>query len=195
MSLKTSNQKSGNELLQLNNHELDFSLIDFWRWSTSDILSNATRGRFAEFIVATAMNIDLTGVREEWSDYDLETSEKIKLEIKSSAYIQSWNQDKISRISFSIKPAAGWNNSTNRRLEIKQRQADVYVFCILNHIERETINPLNLNQWEFYVLSTSELNKFAKSQRSISISKLKKLTTAVNYDKISNTIKSLKLFK
>jgi len=49
-------------------------------------MSNATRGMFAEFIVETATNIDLTKVREESSPFDFETPEGIKLEIKSCAY-------------------------------------------------------------------------------------------------------------
>ena len=63
--------KNGKEQLLINNTPLPFTLIDFWHWSMSDILSNATRGRFAEFIVATATNIDITQIRDEWSAYDL----------------------------------------------------------------------------------------------------------------------------
>ena len=51
--------KTGSERLIYDDKILDFSLLDFWRWSVSDILSNATRGRFAEFIVATAAKIDI----------------------------------------------------------------------------------------------------------------------------------------
>src|SRR5579872_3776587 len=95
--------KSGEERLIYNNQQLKFKLLDFWRWSVSDILSNATRGRLAEFIVATATNMDITEVRDEWSPYDLITPEGVKLEIKSAAYLQSWFQKKFSIISFGIK--------------------------------------------------------------------------------------------
>jgi hypothetical protein len=95
--------KTGQEQLTFENTILKFSLLDFWRWSVSDILSNATRGRFAEFIVATATQIDITKSRDEWSPFDLETNEGIKLEIKSAAYIQSWFQRTLSKISFSTK--------------------------------------------------------------------------------------------
>lgn len=73
--------KSGQEHLTHNDKQLSVTLLDFWRWSVSDILSNATRGRFAEFIVATATNIDVTLLRDEWSAYDLETSDGIKIEV------------------------------------------------------------------------------------------------------------------
>jgi hypothetical protein len=181
--------KSGQERLTFNDKPLDFSLLDFWRWSVSDILSNATRGRFAEFIVATATNVDKTALRDEWSAYDLDTPDGIKLEIKSAAYIQSWFQRTLSKISFSIKPALYWDNLTNKQSTEKKRHADVYVFCLLHHDNKQTIDPLNMNHWEFYVLATKELNEYPRSQHSITLKSLQRLTNAVSYALIYETIK------
>lgn len=99
----TASLKTGEEPLRFNGAPTSFKLIDFWKWSVSNILSNATRGRFAEFIVASATNIDTTQVRDEWAAYDLVTAEAIKIEVKSAAYIQSWFQKSLSKISFIIK--------------------------------------------------------------------------------------------
>jgi hypothetical protein len=181
--------KSGNERLIYNNTPLDFSILDFWRWSVSDILSNATRGRFAEFIVATATKIDMLSIRDEWSAYDLDTPEGIKLEIKSAAYIQSWFQKALSTITFSTKPAQYWDSITNILSAEKKRHANVYVFCLLHHTNKLTIDPLNMNQWEFYVLATKELNNYTRSQSAITLNSLKRLTTAVGYDRLYETIK------
>ncbi len=57
--------KSGEEKLTYNGNNIGYKLINFWQWSVSDILSNATRGRFAEFIVGTAIEFDNAAVREE----------------------------------------------------------------------------------------------------------------------------------
>lgn len=150
-------------------------MLDFWRWSvSSDILSNATRGRFAEFIVATATDIEKTALRYEWSSYDLETPDGIKLEIKSAAYIQSWFQRTLSTISFSTKAAFYWDSLTNKQSDIKKRHADVYVFCLLHHDNKQTVNPLNLNHWEFYVMATKELNAYTRSQHSITLKSLQR---------------------
>ena len=181
--------KSGQERLTYDGKPLDFSLLDFWRWSVSDILSNATRGRFAEFIVATAINIDKTALRDEWSAYDLETIDGIKLEIKSAAYVQSWFQRSFSKISFSIKAALYWDSLTNKQSSEKKRHADVYVFCLLHHDNKLTVDPLNLNHWEFYILSTKELNEYTRSQHSITLKSLQRLTNSVSYDKLHETIK------
>src|SRR5690606_19809719 len=103
------------------------SVLDFWKWSVSDLLSNATRGILAEFIVATATGVDLNTVRDEWGAFDLETREGIKIEVKSAAYLQTWNQSKLSSINFSIKIPRLWDNETNMASSIRLRPSDVYV--------------------------------------------------------------------
>lgn len=183
-------KKTGQEQLTFNDQPLGISLLDFWRWSVSDILSNATRGRFAEFIVSTAANIDKLIIRDEWSAYDLVTPEGIKLEIKSAAYVQSWFQRSLSKVSFSIKAAYYWDSKTNKQSPEKKRHADVYIFCFLHHTNKLTVDPLNLNQWEFYVLATKELNEYTSSQHSISLKSLQRLTDAVPYDKLHETIQT-----
>jgi hypothetical protein len=147
--------KTGNEQLSVSGK----TLLDFWRWNGSDLASNATRGRLAEFIVASALNIDLSEPRDEWSAWDLTSPEGIRIEVKSAAYLQSWAQKNLSRIIFSIRPSRFWDGISSSMAEEPQRSADVYVFCLLKHQVKETLNPLDLGQWEFYVLSTVELNK------------------------------------
>jgi hypothetical protein len=181
--------KSGNEPLTFNNEKLNYSLLDFWRWSVSDILSNATRGRLAEFLIATAANIDITVVRDEWSAYDLVTPEGIKLEIKSAAYLQSWSQKLFSKISFSTKLARSWDVEADKRATVARRHADVYVFCLLKHEEKATVDPLNLNHWEFYVMATSELDNYTGSQHSITLKSLRALTSVIGYNGVSDEIK------
>jgi hypothetical protein len=38
---------------------LGFTVLDFWQWSSSDLVSNSTRGCIAEFIVARALGLDM----------------------------------------------------------------------------------------------------------------------------------------
>ena len=69
------------------------------------------------------------------------------------------------------------------------RQADVYVFCLLKHKDQETINPLNLDQWVFYVLATKKLNESVGSQKTITLSSLEKLNPLkVVYGELSASI-------
>jgi len=181
-------QKNGNESIVFNNNDIGWKLIDFWKWSVSDLLSNTTRGTFAEFIVATAMDIDLTNVREEWDAYDLETKDGIKIEIKTSAYLQTWFQKNYSAITFSIKPAYSWDAKTSESLDVKTRPSDVYVFCLLKHKDKKTVNPLDLNQWVFYVVSTKKINDLYGNQGTLSLSVLEKTTDSITYDKLKKKI-------
>ena len=182
--------KSGEESLEFDGNKLPNCLLDFWKWSVSDILSNSTRGRFAEFIVATASHVDLNLPRDEWQSFDLITPENIKIEVKSSAYIQSWHQQEESKISFSIKPARSWDSETGIQSAIQKRHADVYVMCLLKHKQQDSINPLDMSQWEFYVLSKFEIDNYKKSQHSITLNSLNKLTIPVTYEKLSDEIKA-----
>ncbi|MBC7812134.1 MAG: hypothetical protein H7175_13350, partial [Burkholderiales bacterium] len=71
---------------------------DFWAWAYSDILSNANRSVLAEFLVGAALGV-LDKPRKEWDAVDLRYREK-KIEVKSAAYLQSWQQKQLSIIRF-----------------------------------------------------------------------------------------------
>ncbi|MCH8905109.1 MAG: hypothetical protein IIA45_14480 [Bacteroidetes bacterium] len=182
--------KTGEEKLSYNGQATKYSLLDFWRWSASDILSNVTRGIFAEFLVGTAIGLDPKNIRDEWAAFDLTSKNGIKLEIKSAAYIQSWYQKAYSTISFSIKPAKYWDPETNILSKVSKRHADVYVFCLLKCKDQAIIDPLNLDQWEFYVLPTIELDEYERSQSSLTLNSLTKLTGSIVYDKLKNAIEN-----
>lgn len=81
-----------------------FDALDFWSWSGSDLLSNATRGALAEFLVGMATGaLSAESVRNEWDAYDLMAPEDIRVEVKCSAYIQSCQQSRYSRPVYSIR--------------------------------------------------------------------------------------------
>ena len=84
-------KKDGSECFRARDSDLDFSVLDYWRWSTSDLVGNTARGVLAEYIVARALKIP-TGeeIRDGWAPFDLETPDGIKIEVKSAAYVQSW---------------------------------------------------------------------------------------------------------
>jgi hypothetical protein len=69
-----------------------------------------------------------------------------------------------------------------------QRSADVYVFCLLKHQEKETLNPLDLEQWEFYVVSTVELDGYTRSRTTITLSSLKRIANGIPFEKLHEYI-------
>ena len=143
-AIKTD-KKSGSEPFKSHGQELPIQLLSFWQWSSSDLVGNALRGMLAEYIVSYALG-DEREVRQEWDAYDIQTPDGIKVEVKSSAHLQSWPQCDFSNITFNIKKTKGWNAKTNEYSSKFMRQADVYVFCLLNHKDKATVEPLNLDQ-------------------------------------------------
>jgi len=180
-------KKTGQESFVFNGKSLPENILSFWQWSSSELLGNALRGVLAEFIVASAIDV-LEKPREEWDAYDLVTKEGLKIEIKSSSYLQSWRQDKLSKIIFGIQPTLIWED-INKRSKQQRRQADIYVFCVLSHKDKSTVNPLNLNQWDFYILDTEILNAKVPNQKTITLSSLLKLNPVkVKYSEVKNEI-------
>lgn len=148
------------------------TLRDFWSWACSDLVNNALRGMLAEYIVGLALGCVAGTTRVEWDASDLKTAQGTKVEVKSSAYVQSWKQTRLSDISFGIKPTFGWDGATNTYATERKRQADVYVFCVFTPTDKTTADPLNLDQWDFYVLSTEQLNDTVGNQASIGLNRL-----------------------
>src|SRR5690606_30413767 len=163
---------------------MDMRLLEFWQWSQSDLLNNALRGTIAEFIVAKAVNAT-NEIRVEWDAFDLTTPEGLKIEVKSAAYLQSWKQERDSSIQFSIRSAKGWDAATNISATESSRNADVYVFCLLKEKDRSLVNPLNLNQWDFFILATEQINREKGTQKTIGINSLLKMNPiAAGYDEL-----------
>lgn len=52
---------TGNEHFILRGKPLAANVLGFWQWSSSDLLMNTMRGMLAEYIVALACGIDLSG--------------------------------------------------------------------------------------------------------------------------------------
>ena len=168
-----SSKKTGQESFIFEGKKTNHNVLSFWQWSNSDLLGNSLRGILAEYIVASAIGV-LQKPREEWEAYDLVSLEGLKIEIKSSSYLQSWEQNKFSKILFGIKPTVTWQNDGTKRSGLK-RQADLYVFCVLSHKDKDTVNPLDLSQWDFYLLKTAILNEFSLTQKTITLPSLLKL--------------------
>jgi len=167
-------RRSATEPLHHNGTPTEVSVRDFWEWSASDLVSNTQRGVLAEYIVALAVG-GASGVRTEWDAVDVVASDGTRIEVKSASYIQAWKQSRLSPISFDIAPKQAWDAAANTSTSVPVRSADVYVFAILAHKDQATLDPLNLSQWEFYVLGAAVLDREVPVQKTISLGALEGL--------------------
>lgn len=176
-SSRSKTRKAGNETFHVRGENLDFTVLDYWRWANSDLLDNTARGVLAEFLVAGVVN-RTSKLRSEWGSFDVRTESGIKVEVKSAAYAQSWPQEKPSKISFDIAPRTQtWNSETNEyaTYDLPVRDSDVYVFCLLGRPDDPDPDPMDLYLWEFYVLATTTLDQELPRQGTIALNPLKSL--------------------
>lgn len=172
----TVKRKTGSEPFSDGPTTLGFTLLSFWQWSASDLISNALRGRLAEYVIAQTLGIvnDNDAPRAEWDAFDLRY-QGLKIEVKSAAYLQTWAQKKHSSINFDIAPTRFWDSATSELASVARRQADLYVFALLGHKDQATLNAMDLSQWNFYLLRTAVLDAQVPQRKQMSLATLRKL--------------------
>ena len=167
----------------------EIKTVDFWQWAYSDLMSNALRGVLAEYIVACATGCTQKP-RAEWDAYDLQTESGLKIEVKSAAYLQSWEQKRLSPIRFDIATKKGWDAKNNLTSATSCRSADLYVFCVFAAQKKGSANPLDTDQWFFLLCSTPQINAQFGNQKSISLSSLEATSVKrLTYSELSAEIK------
>lgn len=164
--------------------------IEFWQYSYANFIDNRNRAALGEFIVAQSLGVTEPPLSS-WEAYDMITDEGIKVEVKTSGYIQGWKQKKPTTPTFDIAKKYGWVGETNEWDNIKDRQADVYVFCL--HHEKDIAkecNPLVTENWTFYVVPTSLINEKLAEQKSLRISTLTDFLgiKAVGFDQLREEV-------
>ena len=179
---------TGKEKFSLSGKELDFDITDFWKFQYSNIYS--LHGEIAEFVIARALGIAEAQNSEYWTLWDI-TYRGVKIEVKATAYFHLWNTDgKISKQrTFSIAPANGDYDKENSGNSELRRQNDLYFFCLINGDTKENSNPLNLNNWEFYVVPTSFLNEHCGNNKTISLGRIRSFGfDGIAYDQLKEKI-------
>jgi hypothetical protein len=167
---------------------MDATVRDFWAWSTSDLRDDTTRGILAEFIVGKALEVE-TEFRISFSNFDLRTPDGVRVEVKSSAYLQSWKQKKLSQIRFSGLSARSYDEDAVRFGTEPEIRADVFVFAIQTCKEPEAYDPLDIDQWEFYVAAADAIRDLG--YRSIGLPTLRQLgTESVRYSGLRQAVRA-----
>ena len=177
---------NANEKFIIDNNELDFGILDFWKSKYSNVFN--MQEYIAEFIVEKALGIEKSQNIDYWTLYDILYRNK-RIEIKETSYYHPWNENgKVSKVrTFGITKANS-NYETKESENKYERQNDIYVFCLNNGFTKETSDPMNLNNWEFYVVPTKIIDEKCGDNKTISLGRVKKLSEPINYKKIKKTI-------
>lgn len=139
---------------------------DFWSWGFSDLRLNKTRGLLAQFLVARAVG-DERPTDDGWGDFDVLTPEGYRVEVKSSAYLQSWRQPRLSKILFSGLMGRSWSDTEgySAKLDVK---ADVFVFAVHTGQDPRSYDMLDLSAWDFRVLPAFTVRQLGSRSMSLS---------------------------
>ena len=143
---------------------------DFWGWALSDLRLNANRGMLAQFLVALALE-DNRMRDDGWGNLDVLSAEGIRVEVKSSGYLQSWVQRRLSSIVFGGLKARSWNAESGYSAEAEFR-ADVYVFAVHICKDPSVYDPLHVESWDFYVLPAEVVRNI--NQKTLNLARFQK---------------------
>ena len=164
---------------------LNSTVRDFWRFALGDLRMNNARGYLAEFIVAKAIGIEDVR-RVEWDAYDILWN-GITIEVKSSAYLQSWDQRRLSDIRFSGLKGTRFHPRHDLDPAGKRYNAMVYVFCVQSATSHAGYDQLDIRQWQFFVAPREKLA--ALGYASIGLASVRRLSgDAVRLDNLAEAI-------
>ena len=108
--------------------------------------------------------------------------------MKSGAYLQAWEQPRLSAITFGglrARVPAGESYSVEATYN-----ADGYVFAVLTAIEHARYDALDPDQWSFWVLPRQVVA--ATGQRSLGLARVKALAgPPVSYADLADRIREV----
>lgn len=123
----------------------------------------------------------------EWDAYDVFTRDGVRVEVKSSAYLQAWTQSRLASIRFGGLNGRTWDAVTGYS-PAASYNADVYVFAVVTARDHESYDPLDLTQWSFWVLPRSTLE--ATGQRSLSLARVEAMAgSQVLYGELAEAVR------
>ena len=159
---------------------IDCTVLDFWRWAFADLSDDDVKGFFAEWLVHRLLGVP-TRRRISWANSDIITPDGTRIEVKSTAYWQSWKYlgedglplqtprhpptDSDANIRFSGLKAR--DSTTTDWSKAREFKSHFYVFALQNEKDLQKWNALDLQQWEFYWLPVQVLRELGWASISL----------------------------
>lgn len=182
-----TNLIKGSEPFNFSGQPSGFTVSDFWQFQFSNLWD--MQDQIAEFIVAKALNQKEPYNKKGWTLWDITYHGK-RIEVKETAYYHSWRKDG----NVSAERTFGITKAYSRYKDVTSdfcRQNDIYVFCLNTGETKEESNPLDLDHWRFWVVSTDTINRVCGNQKTISLNRLIKITgmkNGIGYDQLKTKV-------
>lgn len=184
----SDNQLVGDECFTLKGKATDLTILEFWRWHFSEIYD--LQSKFAEYIVGKALGLNEAQNVGDWTLFDMMYQGK-RIEVKETSYYHAWQTDeepKSKQRVFGITKA--YDNYKDETSPLR-RQNDIYIFCLNTGETKETSNPLELKNWQFYVIPTKIIDEECGDAKTISLSRVEKLAEKIEYSNLKSIVDEL----
>lgn len=149
-------------------------MLEFWRWALGDLRMNNARGYLVEYLVAKAIG-DSARIRVEWGPYDAKSDNGTLVEIKATGHLQSWTTRRLSIPKWSFKSVAThrkWSDGLGDYLEVDpEDRVHVWVCALQTCSDPVSYDPLDLEQWEFRVITHRQLLRTGQTSAGLSFFK------------------------
>ena len=169
------------------------------RFYGQPLIANLYRGDYVEGLILFALG---EGWKQtpEWSSWDLEREDGVRVEVKQSAALQSWHRStgiKKPATSFDIAPRAGYYTDSSDSavwvgLDPEEpdflRAADIYIFAWHPETDPDIADHRRAEQWQFFVIPESMVAKSRGDKEKISLHQVKELAAAVAYAELAATV-------
>jgi hypothetical protein len=165
------------------------TVLDFWSWAFSDLISGSNRGIFAEFLIGAVLGTT-ENARIEWDVADhIYRGRKIK--VKSAAYIEHWLQSKPSRISFPINHIQLKEIKTSIPGLTLYPKPEVYVFCVFDVRERNEADMLDMGKWLFCPVAAHVIESKYRRKKSLTLKEVQRVAPSVQILQLRRAIDSV----
>jgi hypothetical protein len=146
------------------------------------LVTNVLRGHVAEAIIAFALEPAWQWCGADYSNWDFEHADGLRLEVKQSSARQTWLNTIPSKGSFDIAmrkkrwEAEGW-------IAEEGRAADLYIFA-WHPVSDESADHRDPGQWEFFVVATADL----PPSRRIGLAKVRQLAPPCSFTQLADRV-------
>lgn len=146
------------------------------------LVTNVLRGQVVEAIVAMALEPEWRWCAADYSGWDFERGDGLRLEVKQSASRQSWATAKPSRATFDVAARTGYNSDTSW-VDAPGRHAHLYVFA--HHpLTGDEVDHRDPDQWNFHIVPTAVLPPV----KQLGIGQIEQLGRRCTFDTLRDTV-------
>lgn len=149
------------------------------------LVTNVLRGQVAEAIVALALEPEWSWCSGDYSGWDFERKDGLRLEVKQSAARQSWKTAKPSKANFDVAARTGYYDKGTGWIPGTIRPAHIYVFAY-HSIYEDHADHRDPSQWDFYVVPTSML----PDVKRIALGTILPLATKASFSELKETVRA-----